>query len=43
MEPELEYRYLKSYKMEEKTHVTYMARNGKIVKTSIDHNFMLGA
>ena len=43
MEPELEFVYLKLYRMGEKTRVPYKAKNGKIVKTSIDHNFMLGA
>jgi hypothetical protein len=30
----LEYGYLKLHAMKEKTHVAYMAKNGKIVKTS---------
>jgi len=43
MEPELEFVYLELYRMGEKTSVPYKAKNGKIVKTFIDHKFQFGA
>jgi hypothetical protein len=43
MEPKFESRYLKLYRMEEKTLVEYKPKNGKTIKTFIDHNVHLRA